>query len=153
MDRRSPFLLSLFALALLAATTLRGDQGPDKPADRKSGSPQSRAILHDIQQLRREVGVDVLRGTILASDPLEEEQAFSAGLRRVLGEPEPESQPNTEKLDPSEMVRSLRYHGGKLDQLANRLETRRQYDEADQLRMTSKALRRIARQLDTSAQQ
>jgi len=141
-------------ILLSYATTISGsDPQPVPPKAPNAKTPlDKQATLKDISRIREQLGGGVLKGSILddgVSDPFD----FDAGLRSELGLPKkPAAKPNGQsKLNRSnaEIIKSLRKHCAKLDEIANHIETLREYEYADSMRESAVALRMIARQMDT----
>lgn len=152
MSHRSISLLcatAIVAFSLSFATTISGsDPQPADDSLAQAGSQLEReAALKDISRIREQLGGSVLKGSIL--EPAGKNQLiFDTGLRSELGLPL-QTSPSVATRSKSEMIKSLRTHCAKLDEIANHIETLREYEHADALRESAADLRLMARQMDS----
>ncbi len=143
----------LCVAAVLCAPSLLGEEpgAADPPAQRQTPerSEAPEALVQELIQLRRELGSDILAGSVLDDGQAEEE--FAGSLRTVIGLPPADGAavPAPSPADSKQtIVTTVRQESARLDQLAHELECSRAYEQADRLRAIAQRLREAARPLD-----
>lgn len=144
--------IGVAALAAFASTAFTGDSGNFGPENSSANEQE----LLEIEQLKKRMGGSVLRGTVLDGNAEEADQIFNAELRSKLGlkdlkGPSGSVPATPTRMSSPELVKTMRAHGAILDRIANDIEAMRQYEKADQLRLTAHELRRVARSYDKPA--
>ena len=150
----SPTFACAICLVLLCyVTTISGSDPKPTPPNPTNAttSLDKETTLQDISRIREQLGGSVLKGSILASPDGNRSFDFEAGLRSELGLPKlpPRKFDAKSNRPKAEIIKSLRKHCAKLDEIANHIETLREYEHADSLRLSAEDLRMIARQMDT----
>lgn len=122
-------------------------------------------LLDDLARIRKQMGGSVLSGSMLDDEGKDSDSAFQSGVQSLLEGAEaqdrsvrpprfnqpldtPPKSDDSTRSPQDRFISTLREQGSKLDRIANELEKLKQYEHADELRESAKALRELARSID-----